>query len=320
MIPKMSSLTVATVALVLAPLAAVAQSAAPTFQPVAYSSSSNGHGPFAGEDGVDIDGRSLASAPDGSMKKIAPQYGGGGGYHPYNTDNSRFSHFAFELGGGFTAPLGNAASGGFTTIIGDGNRYGTETWGGNILAGGGWRFSKRFQLLGEFTYNSSKIPGRTLSAFYNIIGGGAELTDGSGNPIPAIGGNVHTFGYSAEPMFYYMNSDKHKYAGYVLGGVGFYHKTVNFTAPVISQDFFGDVFQTNQTFSSYSDNGVGFNIGTGVSFKPLGEYSPLNLFAEARYVFVNTPRESAADIANPNSFILHTGTEEMIPVTVGLRF
>lgn len=306
------------------PLAAHAQAAAPSLQPVAFSSSV-GQNPFAGED---IDGRELASAPNGSLgsttRTMAPgQYSGGGygggRYHPYS-DNSRWSHVVFEVGGGFTAPIGNSASGGFTSIIGDGNRYGTTTWGGNLMGGAGWSFSKNFSLLGEFSYNTNKIPGRTLSAYYNLISGGAVITDGSGDTIPSIGGNVHTYTISAEPVFYYYNSDKHKYAGYVLGGVGWSHKSVNFTAPVISQDYYGNLFQTNQTFSSYADSGVSFNGGTGVSFKPLGQYSSLKLFAEARFMFVDTPRETAADIANPNKFILHTGTEELIPVSVGIRF
>ncbi len=315
MTPK-SSLAAAASALLLAPLPILAQtaSAAPTLQPIAFSSSSSGQNPFAGED---IDGRSLASAPDGTIRKIAPQYGGGGGYHPYNSDNGRFSHIAFEVGGGFTAPIGNAASGGFTSIFADGTKYPTLTYGGNLLVGAGWNFSKRFALLGEFSYNANKIPGKTLTAFYNAedaASGGAF----SGNGIVNIGGNVHTFGYTAEPVFYYYNSDKHSYAGYVIGGVGFYHRSINFTAPVVSYGYFGGAYQTNQTFTSYTDNSLGANFGTGVSVKPFGQYSQAKLFAEVRYVFVNSPRESTSDLANGN--VLHTGTEELIPVSIGIRF
>lgn len=306
------------------PALAHAQAAMPALAPVAFSSSGSPN-PFAGED---IDGRELASAPNGSLGSTtrtfaSPQYGGGygggGRYHPYS-DKSRWSHIAFEVGGGVTAPIGNSASGGFTTIIGDGNRYGTTTWGGNLMGGAGWSFSRNFSLLGEFSYNANKIPGRTLSAYYNLISGGTPLTDGSGDTIPSIGGNVHTYTISAEPVFYYYNSDKHKYAGYVLGGAGWSHKSVNFTAQLLSEDYYGNLYQSNQTFSSYADSGVSFNGGTGISFKPLGEYSSLKLFAEARFMFVDTPRETAADIANPNKFILHTGTEELVPVTIGVRF
>ncbi len=304
----------AAVSLAAAPAIAHAQATnttAPTLQTVAYSTSSSGQNPFAGQD---IDGRSLASAPDGTIQTVAPQYGGGyggGNYHRYN-DNSRWSHFAFEAGGGFTAPIGNDVTGGFTSLIGNGTNYGTDTWGGNFLVGAGWAFSKRFTLLGEYSWNTNKIPGNTLSAVYNS-GGFASAG------IYSIGGNVHTQAITAEPMFYYFNSDKHKYAGYLIGGVGYYHKSINFTAPVAEDTFYG-VYDVNETIDSYSNNSVGFNIGTGVSFKPFGPDSRAKLFAEARYVFVDSPSETAAELANPNSTALNTGTEEYIPVTLGIRF
>lgn len=319
---KASSLAAATAALALAaaPVFVSAQtapaapapsaasgSAAPSANMIAYSSSDAAN-PFAGEDLV---GQSLGSAPDGSMK-VAPQYGGGyggGRYHRYDQGGG-FSHFAFEAGGGFTAPIGNAASGGFTTLIGDGSNYGTETWGGNFLVGAGWNFTKRFALLGEYSYNSMKIPGTTLSAVYNESGLDAE-------GISTIGGNTHTQGVTAEGVFYYYNSDKRSYSAYLIGGGGWYHKSTNFTTPVVEEDFYGE-YVANETFDSYSDNAGGLNLGTGIAFKPFGQYSQAKLFAEARFVFVDTPAESYADLSNNN--VLHTGTQEYIPVTVGIRF
>ncbi len=286
---------------------------------LAYSSSSSGWNPFAGED---IDGRSVGSAPNGGVRTLAPQFGGGGGngrYH-HNDANIGWSRFAIEAGGGFTAPIGNAASGGFTTLLGGpGNPYGTITWGGNFLVGGGYNFSKRFGLLGEFSYNANKIPGRTLSAAYAQIDNNPQQPGLlSQNGVTSIGGNVHTYGVTAEPIFYYYNSSKGKFGGYVIGGGGFYHKSTNFTAPVQAIDpYFGTVYTVNQTFSSYSDNALGGNLGTGFYFKPFGEYSSAKIFAETRYHFVNTPAESAADLTAGN---VHTGTEELLPVSIGIRF
>ena len=139
----------------------------------------------------------------------------------------------------------------------------------------------------------------------------------SANGIPNIGGSVHTQSVTAEPVFYYFNSDRHNFAGYLIGGGGYYHKSTNFTAPVEEESLYG-VYVVNQTFTSYSDNELGFNLGTGVSIKPFGSDSRAKLFAEARYTFVNSPRESAADLTNGN--VLHTGTEELIPISVGIRF
>ena len=303
----------ATAAVTLAALPAFAQAqAAPAERQIAYSSSSSGLNPFGGED---IDGRSPGSAPDGTIKTIvAPQYGGGGGggYHGYH-DSSNFSHLAIEAGGGFTAPIGNAASGGFSSLIGDGQRYGSITWGGNFLVGAGWNFTKRFTVLGEYQYDSNKIPGRTLAAVYNSDSTFAQ------SGITQLNGSVHTQSVTAEPMYYYLQNDKSKIGAYVIGGGGYYHKSTNFTTPVESYGGyygFGGGGLVNAPVIDFSDNAVGANLGTGVTFKPLGEYSQFKLFAEARYVFVDTPS------FNPNSLSgqPHTGTEELVPVTVGIRF
>jgi hypothetical protein len=317
--PKASSLAAATAALALATFssAAFAQATpsapAPSTGTIAYSSSAAAN-PFAGED---LAGQYLGSAPNGTMK-VAPQYGGGGyggGRYHRDDQNGRFSHLALEFGGGFSAPIGNAASGGFTTLLDAGTtdtaKYPTETWGGNFFVGGGWNFTKKFALLGEYSYNAMKIPGSTLSAVY-------YESDLGSQGIGAIGGNTHTQGVTAEALYYYYAGDKHTYSAYVIGGGGFYHKSTNFTTPVEEEDFYGDVYEQNVTFSSYSDNAPGLNIGTGLTFKPFGQYSPAKLFAEARFVFVDTPGESSADITNNN--VLHTGSQEYIPVSVGIRF
>ena len=273
--------------LVLAALALVSATAVLRAQDAPAVSSSSTRAIAAGED---IDGSSLVDP--------SPQYGGGygrrqGAYKPYG--ESRFSHVAIEAGGGFTAPLGPAASNGFTALIGNGQPYGAITWGGNFLAGAGWNFSKQFSLLGEFSFNSNKIPGRTLSE------------------IAVPGGNVHTYGLTLEPMFYYANSEKHHVGGYVIGGGGFYRKVTSFTSPVQECDYFyGFCYTVNQTVGHFSANAGGVNIGTGLTYSIFGPDSHAKLFAEARYQWVDTPRYTGG---NPQ-----TGSEELIPVSVGLRF
>ena len=269
----------------------------------------------------DIDGSSAASSPNGTIQTIAPQYGGGGGgrYHRYS-DNT-VNHLAFEVGGGFTAPVGNDVNGGFTTILNPAGPnpppYGTNSYGGNVLGGAGWNFSKRLTLLGEVQYNTSKIPGKTLSEYYNLSN---EALGFSASGVTNIGGSVHTLSVTAEPVFNYYASDKHNFGAYVIGGVGYYHKSVNFSAPVPEEDFFGDEFTVNQTFTSYSNNDLGVNLGTGAYFKPFGQYSQAKIFLEARYIFVDSPSQTQAQNQDQNALILNTGTEELIPVTIGLRF
>jgi hypothetical protein len=263
----------------------------------------------------DIDGASLGSSPAGEAAAAspAPQYGGGyGGYSGYH--ESKWSHLAFEAGGGVTIPIGNDRNGGFTTLFGNAGNYGATTWGGNVLAGAGWSFSKRFTLMGEWQYNDNKIPGKTLSAVYDSISG---LLAANGYDASSIGGNVHLNSITAEPIFYYMNSDKRKYSGYLIGGAGYYHQSINFTAPAVVDSFYGE-YVVNSNVESYTNNAWGVNLGTGVSYKIFGPDSRAKIFAEARYVFADTPRETTSDLANGN--VIHIGTEEQIPVSVGFRF
>ena len=56
-------------------------------------------------------------------------------------------------------------------------------------------------------------------------------------------------------------------------------------------------------------------MGTGIYFKPFGEYSNAKIFAEARYHYGNTPAETATTPTDT----FHTGTEELIPETFGIR-
>ena len=241
----------------------------------AYSSSDDNKSYLAGED---IDGASMSADPVAAPK---PQYGQTNtGYPAYQ---SRWSHAAFEAGGGFTAP---------TSIGGD-----FVTYGYNLTLGGGWNFNKRFGALVEYQFNRNKIPGATLAA------------------VGAPGGNVNTWSFTIDPIFYYANNGK--IGGYVTGGGGFYRKVTNYTEPVPSLycDYFygycGYIYQ-NQTIGHFSSNQGGLNIGTGVTWNAFGPDSKAKLYAEARYVWVDSPSETSTQQG--------TGTEGLIPVTFGIRF
>jgi len=100
---------------------------------------------------------------------------------------------------------------------------------------------------------------------------------------------------------------------YVTGGGGFYRKVTNFTAPACEEGFFG-VFCENQTIAHLSSNQGGLNIGAGAYWKAFGPDSRAKLYAEARYVWVDSPSAAAE-----NGY-LAGGTEGLIPVTFGIRF
>ena len=217
---------------------------------------------------------------DGEEPMGTPQYGQSSGYAG---DQSRWSHVAFEAGGGFTAP---------TSIGGN-----FVTWGYNLTFGAGWNFTSKFGALLEYQFNRNKIPGATLAA------------------VGAPGGNVNTWSITVDPIFYYANV--RNWGGYVTGGGGFYRKVTNYTSPQPVQycDYFygycGYEYQ-NTTIGHFSSNQGGLNIGTGIVWRAFGPDSRVKLYAEARYVWVDSPQASAHQQG--------TGTEALIPVTFGVRF
>ena len=178
--------------------------------------------------------------------------------------------------------------GGFNTPIGDSGTY--LTWGGNFTGGGGLRFSRRFSLIGEFSFFANKLPGAFVAA-----GGGQT-------------GNAHIFALTADPIFDLFPSRTNSV--YVVGGGGYYRKSTNFNV-LGGYDFYG--YPVYVTANSFSSNQAGFNGGFGLTHRLGGVYGDgqMKLFAEVRYTWIATPK-----IGTPNGL----GRTEIIPVTFGVRW
>lgn len=247
------------------------------------SSTSNYDGYFNVNDLV---GNSFLAAPAANASAAA-QYGGYGNRYP-NYQN-RWSHLAFEAGGGATAPVGNDV------------RDGYDTWGYNFNVGAGWNFSKRIGALIEWQFNNNKIPGSTLAALSNESG------------IYPLYGNIHTWGFSVDPILY--QPITHTVGAYITGGGGFYRKVTTFSTPVLGEQCYYFCYEGYfpQTVAHSSSNQGGLNLGIGLYWKAFGQDSNAKLFAEARYLWVNSPGAS-------NSDPYGSGTEGIIPITFGLRF
>lgn len=225
-------------------------------------------------------------APNGNPT-ASPQYGQGNNRYPEYT--SRWSHLAFEAGVGPTAPIGNTT-------------HGWETWGYNVRFGAGWNFTKRIGALLEYQWNRDKIPGDTLTAL--------AIANGLTTP---LGGNVNTWSLTIDPIIYLPVT--HSTGAYVTGGGGFYRKVTNFTAPQLTYSCYYYCYEGYYpaTVAHSSSNQGGLNIGVGAYWKAFGEDSNTKLFAEARYVWVDSPVAS-------NSDPYGSGTQGTIPVTLGVRF
>jgi hypothetical protein len=192
--------------------------------------------------------------------------------------------FAAEVGAGFNAPIGN------DTSSNEGGPF--ITWGGNVTAGAGLHFSRRFSLLGEFQFLDNKLPG----AFIAEAGAGAT------------NGNTHIFSITADPVIDLFPRSTNSV--YVTGGGGYYHKSTNFSIQVCC-DFYG--YPVSIDTNSFSSDQLGGSLGLGYTRRLGGTYgdSKMKLFAESRYLFVNTPRVGAVN---------GLGRTELIPVTLGVRW
>jgi hypothetical protein len=175
------------------------------------------------------------------------------------------SHFSFELGAGFTEPVGNTA------------KY-LDNYGWNLQGGVGYNFSSYVGVMGELGYNSLGINSNTL-----------------GNT-GYSGGGFHVFSATVDPIVHL--TPKSHFDLYAIGGGGLYHVYESFSAAsgaVISPFAGGSSFQLVEPANnglSYSENKPGFNAGMGVAF---GTKWHGKLFAEARYVHIFTNNNMRAD-------------------------
>jgi hypothetical protein len=224
---------------------------------------------------------------EGSALPAASSAGGqseGAGQQKHGWRGLASRGLALDLGGGFNAPIGN------DTSTAEGGPF--ITWGGNFTVGGGVHFSKRFSLLGEFQFIDNKLPGEFIAE------AGAGATNGS----------THIISLTADPVIDLFPSRTNSI--YVTGGGGYYHKSTDFSVQACC-DFYG--YPVSIDTNSFSSNQLGGNFGFGITHR-LGGINgdgTMKLFAEARYLFVNTP-----SITQTNGL----GKTELIPVTFGVRW
>ena len=162
--------------------------------------------------------------------------------------------FAFNMGAGFTEPVGNTG--------------GHLDTGWNAGVGAGYNFSNRFGALVQWNFNDFGINRTTL------------------NNVGFPDGTVRIWSLTLDPIVHL--TPRSKADIYVVGGGGLYHRTQEFTAPTVAtvtgfDPFLGFVpvnVAANQVLASNTINKPGFNAGVGVAF---GTKWNAKVFAEARY-------------------------------------
>ncbi len=265
-----------------------------------YSSSQSGLTQTEMAEFALLDAPSPGASALGSGGSAAGQYGNGGesGGRSHGFLHNR--SWAFEAGGGFNAPVGN------DTGNGAGTSTPVLTWGGNFTVGGGLRFNKRLSVLAEYQFMGDKLPAALLAempAEDEITAGNTHINSITGSPV------IDLFSKKSNGI-------------YLVGGFGWYHKSTNFQTPETTFDEFGDEFEENVTVASFTSSQWGGNAGFGLYHKLGGgmyggDTGHTEIFAEARYTFIHTPKPEIQDDVNVNNGL---GTTEMIPATFGVRF
>jgi hypothetical protein len=183
---------------------------------------------------------------------------------------------------------GNVGAG-FTALVGSMNTRLDNGW--NISFGAGYHVSSHFSMGIQAMYNGLSVNSSVLREF--------KVPDA----------NARIWAITAEPRLTFAR--RYKFTPYIVGGVGYYRRVVEFTFPTFAATTIFDPFfftsnpahiGANARFGRFIRDGVGGNAGAGFQI-PIGQ-SGFKLFAEARFHY-------AGDGTIPT---------RMVPFTVGLRY
>jgi hypothetical protein len=227
-------------------------------------------------------------------------------YNDSRTNPDGSPKYSFFGGGGFGLSTG-----------GTHNYLSSAGWG--LQVGGGRNFNKRVAVNLQFDYDHFGYQTNTLNnllAIYNAPPINAGL--------PQLGGTSHVWSFSLDPKYTFYDGDK--YGAYAVVGVGFYHKTANFTTAGIGtycDPFYGCYqYQANQTVDKYTSNAPGFNAGIGMTYK-FSRFASQRFYAEARYVFVDNqpkPFDISGTTSYFNAFPQNSARTTYVPIKFGIQF
>jgi hypothetical protein len=227
-------------------------------------------------------------------------------YNDSHTNSDGSAKYTFLIGGGLTLPVGGS------------HNYLTTSY--NIQAGAARNFNKKFGVQVEFDWANFGFQTATLNNQLAIYNGPFFLYG-----LPQLGGTSHVWSFTLNPIMNFYTSDT--WGAYLIGGGGFYHKTANFTTPIIVQGFspfYGPyAYQANQTVDKYTSNAFGVNAGLGMTYK-FSRFAGERFYVEARYVYTfNSKRPfdyGDVNFNNVNVFPQNSAKTGFIPVTFGVRF
>jgi hypothetical protein len=243
------------------------------------------------------------------------QYGGGQRrrygaprYRGNNTNADGSPKYSFFAGVGLVQPIGNTY------------KYLTPSYGFQV--GGGRNFDRHMGVMAQFDYDHFGFTGQTITNQSNIYFG----AQGQG-----LDGSSHVWSFTLDPT--YTISAGEGLGAYIVAGVGFYHKTANFTVPATGEyydPYYGLIeYQANESIDKYTSNAPGFNGGFGLTYK-FSRFSNERFYVEARYVFVdNSQRKGITNTqaslntitaSTTNFYPANSNRTTYIPIKAGIRF
>lgn len=225
-------------------------------------------------------------------------------YRGSNTNADGSPKYDFYAGAGFGVPT-STTSNNFTTSYG-------------IQAGGGRMFNRALGVNLEFDFDHFGMNSATIGDYLYVNTGSTSNSYG-------IQGNMHVWNISLQPIYNIRSGAG--VGAYITGGVGFYHKVSNFTAPQqgVSCYYYCYSYITNSTFDHYTSNAPGFDGGAGITYK-FSRFSNQMLYGEIRYVYMANQFKPGVTDANYltyngyNYFPANSNTTTYFPVKFGLRF
>jgi opacity protein-like surface antigen len=179
---------------------------------------------------------------------------------------------------------------GVSPVVGDSGKRLDNGW--HITVGGGYNFTSHLSTTIDYSYNGYGVSSRVL------------------NEAQVPGANAHMWSVTANPKLS-LTRLSNRFAPYVVGGVGYYRRTVEFTQPAVVpvfvfDPFFGVFFNTlvpaDQVLGKISRGGAGGSLGGGFEIKL--PKAGLKFYTEARYHYADTGRIPT----------------RMVPVTFGVRW
>jgi hypothetical protein len=178
---------------------------------------------------------------------------------------------------------------GYSPLVGPISRNLDNGW--NFQVGGGLMFTPHLGIIAEYQYNHLGVPDDVLN-FLRVPDGNARV-------------NLFTVG--PEIRF----APGAKIDPYIIGGLGWYRRTIEFTSPTLAPVTVFDPFYgffipafvpADVVLGTFTSDAFGGNIGGGFNFR-LGE-SHAKVFAEARYHIASTEGRDT----------------QMVPFTIGIRW